>query len=125
MSRIKSKDTSPEKVVRSALHRLGFRFRLHRKDLPGKPDITLPKYRTIIFVHGCFWHRHRGCRFAYRPKSNTGFWTAKFKSNVERDQCVVRALRNLGWKVHIIWECQTGSVPVLSRRLLTLVAGRR
>ena len=85
MACIKSKDTVPEKIVRSWLHRHGYRFRLHRKDLPGCPDIVLPKYRTVIFVHGCFWHQHERCRIASRPKSNTGYWMAKLSKNVQRD----------------------------------------
>ena len=86
MSRIRGRDTAPELLVRSALHRAGYRFRLHREDLPGRPDIVLPKYRTVVFVHGCFWHRHKGCRFAYTPKSRVAFWNDKFRRNVERDR---------------------------------------
>ena len=106
MSRIRGKDTGPEKQVRSALHRAGYRFRLHRSDLPGRPDIVLPKYRTVVFVHGCFWHRHRGCRFAYTPKSRVNFWNRKLQSNVERDQRNMQALRRLGWRVVTVWECE-------------------
>ena len=86
MSRIRGSDTKPELLVRSLLHRMGYRFRLHRKDLPGRPDIVLPKYRTVIFVHGCFWHRHKGCKYAYTPKSRTDFWQNKFQGTVERDK---------------------------------------
>jgi DNA mismatch endonuclease (patch repair protein) len=110
MSRIRDRDSKPEKVVRSTLHRLGYRFRLHRADLPGKPDIVLPKYRTVVFVHGCFWHRHPDCRFAYTPKSRVDFWNAKFTRNVERDLEVQEELHKLGWKIVIIWECQTKSI---------------
>jgi DNA mismatch endonuclease (patch repair protein) len=85
MSRIKDRNTKPEIIVRKALHRLGYRFRLHRKDLPGRPDIVLPKYKTVIFVHGCYWHRHKGCKYAYTPKSRVEFWERKFKENSERD----------------------------------------
>src|SRR5688572_20093051 len=99
MSRIRGHDTAPERLVRSALHRAGYRFRLHKKDLPGRPDIVLPKYRTVVFVHGCFWHRHRGCRFAYVPKSRTEFWNTKFQNNIERDRRAARTLRGLGWRV--------------------------
>ncbi len=110
MSRIRGRDTKPEVLVRSLLHRMGYRFRLHRTDLPGKPDIVLPKYRTIVLVHGCFWHRHRNCRFAYTPKSRMEFWNAKFARNVERDLDVRRQLRKLGWKVVVVWECQLTKV---------------
>lgn len=107
MSRIKNRDTKPEIAVRSLLHRMGYRFRLHRKDLPGKPDIVLPKYKIVVFVHGCFWHRHEECRLAYTPKSNVDFWTEKFKSNLKRDAKNKAELENLGWNVRIIWECET------------------
>ncbi len=106
MSRIKSKNTKPELIVRSLLHRLGYRFRIHKKDLPGNPDIVLPKYKTIILVHGCYWHRHKGCKFAYKPKTNISFWEKKFNDNVQRDQKNQQLLISLGWKVHIIWECE-------------------
>jgi len=106
MSRIKGKNTKPELIVRSQLHKMGFRFRLHRKDLPGKPDIVLPKHKTIVFVHGCFWHRHRNCKYAHDPKSKQGFWQKKFKENVERDKQNRKKLSSLGWRTAIIWECQ-------------------
>ena len=117
MSRIRGKDTKPEMRVRSVLHRMGFRFRLHRKDLPGKPDIVLPAYGTVIFVHGCFWHRHPGCRYAYTPKSRVDFWQTKFQRNVERHQEVEAELEELGWHVVVIWECETGSEEQLQQRL--------
>jgi DNA mismatch endonuclease (patch repair protein) len=117
MSRIRGKDTKPEMRVRSLLHRMGFRFRLHRKDLPGKPDIVLPAYETVIFVHGCFWHRHPGCRFAYTPKSRVDFWQTKFRRNVERHQEVEAELEELGWRVVVIWECETASEEQLQQRL--------
>ena len=106
MSRIRSKDTTPEKTVRSLLHKMGYRFRLHRKDLPGKPDIVLPKYKTVIFVHGCFWHRHENCKYASIPKTNTEFWLDKLNKNVERDKKNQAELKKLGWKVIVIWECE-------------------
>ena len=106
MSRIKSRDTKPELRVRSLLHKLGYRFRLNRKDLPGCPDIVLPKYKKIIFVHGCFWHRHENCKFAYTPKSRKEFWMNKFKQNIEQDKKVTDILLNAGWDVNIIWECE-------------------
>lgn len=105
MSGIKGKNTKPEMQVRSLLHRMGYRFRLHSKNLPGKPDIVLPKYRTVIFVHGCFWHRHEGCRFAYTPKSKLEFWNSKFNANVARDENARNKLREVGWEVLVVWEC--------------------
>lgn len=105
MAAIASKNTQPEIALRRFLHALGYRFRLHRKDLPGSPDIVLPKLRTCIFVHGCFWHHHTGCRYASTPKTRSEFWMAKFSRNVERDLENVQALEALGWKVLIVWEC--------------------
>jgi len=106
MSRIRSKDTSPEKKVRSLLHRMGYRFRLHVKDLPGKPDIVLPKYKKVIFVHGCFWHLHRGCRDGTIPKTQHEKWKTKLEGNVQRNKDYIKELRKKGWKVFIIWECE-------------------
>ena len=117
MSRIRSKDTTPERVVRSMLHRLGYRFRLHSGLLPGRPDIVLPKYKTVVFVHGCFWHRHARCSLAYMPKSRIEFWKHKFSSNVERDRRVIKALRTKGWQVLVVWECELSDAPVVLRRL--------
>lgn len=117
MSRIKGHDTKPERIVRSMLHGLGYRFRLNRKDLIGKPDIVLPKYKTVIFVHGCFWHRHHDCKFAYTPKSNEDFWNHKFESNVKRDRRVKEELEEQGWHVIIIWECEIRSLETLSDRI--------
>lgn len=113
MSGIRSRDTRPELVVRRWLHRNGYRFRLHRKDLPGSPDIVLPGRRIAIFVHGCFWHRHAGCRLSYNPKSNVERWQAKFRENVERDNRQRIALEALGWSPIVIWECEVrdGSFP--------------
>ncbi|MDA1164362.1 MAG: DNA mismatch endonuclease Vsr [Planctomycetota bacterium] len=113
MSRIRGADTKPEIRVRSMLHQMGYRFRLHRKDLPGKPDIVLPKYATVVFVHGCFWHRHPGCPFAYTPKSRVDFWSKKFARNVERHEEVERELQSLGWRVIVVWECETKAADVL------------
>jgi DNA mismatch endonuclease (patch repair protein) len=106
MGSVKSKDTTPEKKIRSLLHALGYRFRLHRKDLPGRPDIVLPKYYTVIFVHGCFWHRHPGCKRASLPTSNVDYWEKKFERNVERDKENKDKLLKKGWKVLTIWECE-------------------
>ena len=107
MAQIRGKDTKPERIVRSILHRLGTRFRLHRKDLLGNPDIVLPRYRLIVLVHGCFWRRHPECRFAYTPKSRIAFWRKKFEQNVERDRNVRDELEALGWRVVVVWECKT------------------
>lgn len=115
MSRIKSGNTKPEKLVRSLLHRAGYRFRIHRKDLPGKPDIVLPKYRTVIFVHGCFWHRHKDCKFAYNPRSRKKFWQNKFSENCERDKRNKRDLKKLGWNVITIWECQANKIETVQK----------
>lgn len=115
MSRVCGKDTSPELRVRSALHRLGFRFRLHRDDLPGRPDIVLPKHNAVIFVHGCFWHGHRNCSRSTRPTSNVPFWNKKLDKNTLRDRKARRALLSLGWKVLIIWECQVGAGNLSNR----------
>jgi DNA mismatch endonuclease, patch repair protein len=107
MSGIRGRDTSPERIVRRYLHRAGFRFRLHVRDLPGCPDIVLPKYGTVVFVHGCFWHQHSGCRYAYMPKSNREFWRTKLSGNRDRDLRHARELEILGWQVIVVWECQT------------------
>jgi DNA mismatch endonuclease, patch repair protein len=115
MSRIRSKNTAPERIVRSLLHRLGYRFRLHSRKLPGKPDIVLPKYKTVIFVHGCFWHRHNNCKYAYTPKTRKKFWKQKFEANVIRDRQANRKLRVLGWKPVVIWECRTENTDKLRK----------
>jgi DNA mismatch endonuclease (patch repair protein) len=112
MSRIRGKDTRPELALRSLLHRSGYRFRLHDGSLPGRPDIVMPKYRTAIFVNGCFWHRHQDCRLAYTPVSRTEFWVGKFAATVERDSRNAEALKRLGWKVLIVWECELRNSPV-------------
>ena len=117
MSRIRSGDTKPERIVRSLLHGRGYRFRLHRKDLPGKPDIVLPKYKTVIFVHGCFWHRHKGCKYAYMPKTRQDFWKTKFNSNMKRDKNVQKQLTLIGWKILIIWECELSKIKTLMNKL--------
>lgn len=106
MSRIRSNDTTPELAVRSFLFRHGFRFRLHVKSLPGHPDIVLPKYKTVIEVRGCFWHRHPGCRQATTPSTNAEFWQEKFKRNVERDRNTEKLLKELGWNLIVVWECE-------------------
>jgi len=119
MARFRGKDTKPEVLVRKLLHRRGLRFRLHRRDLPGKPDIVLPRLRVVIFVHGCFWHHHSGCSVARIPQSNPDYWTAKFRGNKERDARVAGELSALGWRVVTIWECQAKS-PGLEETLAQL-----
>lgn len=107
MSGIRGKNTSPELAVRRHLHVAGLRFRLHYTSLPGKPDLVLPKYRAIVQVRGCFWHQHSGCKYAYMPKSNVEFWSSKLKANVVRDARNDAALRTRGWRVFVVWECDT------------------
>ena len=124
MSRIRSRDTKPEVVVRSLLHGMGYRFRLHRRDLPGRPDIVLPRYKTVVFVHGCFWHRHADCRYAYNPKSRIEFWEEKFKENVRRDQRQREELRNLDWRVVTIWECETRDREYLQEQIVQRLGPR-
>lgn len=106
MSKIRGKETKPEILVRKYLFSKGFRYRIHDERYPGKPDIVLPKYRSVIFVHGCFWHGHEGCKAARLPKTNPGFWERKISSNVERDRRNVAELQKQGWNLIIIWECE-------------------
>ncbi|EMA2620569.1 TPA: DNA mismatch endonuclease Vsr [Pseudomonas aeruginosa] len=117
MKRVGRENTKPELKVRAKLHVLGLRFRLHRRDLPGTPDIVLTKHRTVIFVHGCFWHRHLGCRYATTPKTRQEYWIPKFEANITRDVRKEAQLRELGWRVLVIWECETRDLPVLEARL--------
>lgn len=121
MARIRSKDTKPEMIVRSLLHRAGYRFRLHSKDLPGKPDIVLPKYATVIFVHGCFWHRHKGCNRCTTPSTNSDYWFAKFKRNISNDKQHRKELKQMGWKPIIVWECEIKNIDKLARKLKLLL----
>lgn len=121
MARIRGRDTAPEIAVRRIAHRMGLRFRLHRKDLPGRPDVVLPKHRLVVFVHGCFWHRHQECRLASTPKSRRAFWTKKFAANVDRDARQQSQLKELGWRVLVIWECETKNETVVERKLSALV----
>jgi DNA mismatch endonuclease (patch repair protein) len=119
MAKIRSHNTRPEIRVRRYLHKAGFRFRLHRKDLPGKPDLVLPMYRTALFVHGCFWHQHQGCKYSTMPKSNADYWTKKLARNLERDSVNFERLVELGWRVLIVWECslkkkETASIALKS-----------
>lgn len=124
MSRIRSGNTSPEKTVRTLMHKMGYRFRLHEKKLPGTPDIVLPKYRTVVFVHGCFWHRHRNCKYAYMPKTKVKFWREKFNSNVIHDKRIRRELTRTGWRVIVIWECQIRNKEQVTRRIARLIPRR-
>jgi DNA mismatch endonuclease, patch repair protein len=109
MSGIRSRDTQPELIVRRHLHAAGLRFRLHDRLLPGRPDIVLPRYRTIVFVHGCFWHQHQGCRFAVMPKQNREFWEGKLSGNTTRDREHESKLTGMGWRVMTVWECEMSS----------------
>jgi DNA mismatch endonuclease (patch repair protein) len=120
MARIRGRDTGPERLVRRLLHGLGYRFRLHARDLPGRPDITLRSRRVAILVHGCFWHRH-ACGLAYSPKTRPEFWRAKFEQNVKRDQTVRAALKRAGWRVIVVWECQLERPQRLASRLTRLL----
>jgi DNA mismatch endonuclease (patch repair protein) len=123
MSRIRSKDTGPEVRVRRLAHALGFRFRLHRRDLPGSPDLVFAARRKVIFVHGCYWHRHDGCRYSYMPKSNVDFWRLKFQENVARDAEVIEALAALRWTALVVWECETDDILRLSAKLTSFLNG--
>lgn len=125
MSRIRCRDTTPERAVRSILHRLGFRFRLHSRVLPGKPDIVLPAYHTVVLVHGCFWHRHQGCKLAYMPKTRVEFWRNKFAANVRRDNTVVGLLTELGWKIVEVWECELSDPDRVARRLVREISPQK
>jgi DNA mismatch endonuclease, patch repair protein len=124
MALIRHKDTKPEKLVRSFVHRLGFRFRLHGKGLPGRPDIVLRRHKAVIEVRGCFWHRHPGCRLASMPKSRRDFWATKLRANRLRDLRNERELRAQGWRVLIIWQCQTRDNAALTKRLRNFLNDR-
>lgn len=117
MSRIRSRDTKPEKIVRTLLHRAGFRFRLHVTHLPGKPDVVLPKHQKIVLVHGCFWHRHPGCKRCTTPSTNQGYWIPKLEGNAKRDRHTLRQLNQLGWKTLVIWECETKNPAKMDQKL--------
>jgi DNA mismatch endonuclease (patch repair protein) len=117
MSRVKWRDTKPEMLVRSLVHRMGFRFRVHRRDLPGNPDIVLPRHGKVIFVHGCFWHGHKWCSRSKRPTTNKTFWNKKLDGNIERDKRFRRELRRLGWKELVVWQCDTQNPEKLLQKL--------
>jgi DNA mismatch endonuclease, patch repair protein len=125
MARIRAKDTLPELLVRSCVHRLGYRFTLHRRDLPGTPDLVFPSRRCVVFVHGCFWHQHpcASCRIAHQPKSNVPFWLSKLSRNVERDARNIAALRTSGWRVLVLWECELDDPIALAFRVLCFLEG--
>ena len=117
MRAVKRANTAPEIIVRQVLHALGLRFRLHRRDLPGSPDVVLPRFRTVIFVHGCFWHRHPDCRYTTTPKTRLEYWLPKFAANIERDLRKEAQLQALGWRVLLVWECETKQREELTLRL--------
>ena len=117
MSRVRSKNTKPELLVRHIVHGMGYRYRLHRRDLPGRPDLVFPSRGKIIFVHGCFWHRHGTCKYTRWPKSKMEFWKPKLEHNSRRDKANQKALRGMGWKIMIIWECQLGNVERLAAKI--------
>jgi DNA mismatch endonuclease (patch repair protein) len=123
MSRIRGKNTTPELAVRSLAHRLGYRFRLHRSGLPGRPDLVFPSRQKVVFVHGCFWHAHPGCSRAFRPATRAAYWKQKLEANRTRDRCNLRELSKLGWSALVIWECEVNS-PDLGIRLRRFL-GRR
>ena len=126
MAAIRGKNTLPEKALRSALFAMGLRFRLHARSLPGSPDLVFPKFNSVVFVHGCFWHRHPGCRFTTVPKNNAQFWTQKFAANVRRDEIVRMRLHELGWKVGVVWECavRESAIEAAQRLHSWLCAGK-
>lgn len=117
MARIKGKNTKPEMLVRSLLHQMGYRFRLHSAKLPGKPDIVLPRYKAVIFVHGCFWHGHADCKRAALPTTRKEFWADKIWGNIQRDERNIAALGNLGYRCFIVWQCELKDTETLKRRL--------
>ena len=123
MSRIRGRDTKPEMVVRRLVHALGFRYRLHRRDLPGSPDLVFRGRHKVIFVHGCFWHRHPGCKLAAVPKTGEDFWQRKFEQNVQRDRTVVELLKKNGWEVLIVWECETRKPEGLPEKVMEFLSG--
>lgn len=123
MRRVRARDTSPEMRVRSLIHRMGYRFRLHRADLPGTPDIVLPRYRLALFVNGCFWHRHAGCKRASTPATRLDYWLPKFQRTLDRDQRNHEALKNAGWSVATIWECETHDEESLRGTLGRAISG--
>ena len=126
MARIRGANTKPEVVVRKLLHGMGYRYRLHDRKLPGRPDIVLRRRRSVIFVHGCFWHQHPGCSRAFQPATNIGFWSTKFQANMDRDSRACTELARLGWRVLVVWECEVREPESLKSRLVDFLgpAGR-
>ena len=120
MAKVRSRDTKPEWRVRKAAHAVGLRFRLHRRDLPGSPDLVFPRHKIVIFVHGCFWHQHPGCNRTSVPKSRTVFWRKKLDRNVHRDRAAIAALEAMGWRVAVFWECETRNIDALRQSLMEL-----
>jgi len=126
MSKIRGKDTKPEIILRKLLHADGLRYRLHQAGLPGRPDLVFARHKAVVFVHGCFWHRHHGCHIASTPKSNTDFWISKFERNVVRDQRNIQALESSGWRVYIVWECEltsTAKAMATAKRVVSFITG--
>ena len=123
MSKISGKNTKPEMIVRKYLHSLGYRYSLHRKDLPGKPDLVLSKYNTVIFINGCFWHSHKNCKASALPTSNKKFWEKKISDNILRDKKYIRELRSKGWKVIIVWQCQLKNQIVQQKTIKRIIKG--
>lgn len=121
MSRVSGKNTKPELIVRSLLHSMGYRFRLHRSDLPGKPDITLPKFKKVVFVHGCFWHGHKDCRRSKRPTTNKKFWNEKLNKNIERDKVNIKSIKDLGWDSLVVWSCEVSDINQLENKLVSFI----
>lgn len=124
MSHISGKNTKPEILVRSLLHRMGYRFRIHKKDLPGRPDICLPKHKKVIFVHGCFWHGHENCPRSKRPTTNVEFWNKKIDGNIERDKENIKKLKQLGWQTLTIWTCEIKNQEELKNKLISFIEGQ-
>ncbi len=124
MAGIRGRDTKPEVAVRRYLHRCGLRFRLHGPGLPGRPDVVLPKYSAVVLIHGCYWHQHQGCKYAYRPKSNTAFWDEKLAGNAARDRVTEERLTSLGWRVFTVWECEVGRPAVMDALVRRIRQGR-
>lgn len=124
MARVRGKNSKPELIVRRLAHALGYRFRLHRRNLPGTPDLVFPRLRKVIFVHGCFWHRHQGCQRATTPKTRAAYWQSKFAANIKRDALKEHQLKELGWNVLVVWECETFDPETLTARLAKFMSGR-